>query len=285
MAEIATACNGATPRSTLPAMVAEHLVAHTRFGDRSLLSPRRAAWLWAHLRSKIPDALSCVIMPDHVHVVAPPGRREVFLRVLRAFTGLFRVRFDMLPEERANSAAIALRMMRYGFYNPVNDGLVDDPFAWRFSTLRDLVGAAHPIWTGSEAVATTLAIERERLLARLSLTADHRPPPPRGDLAIAAPLPVLREAVSAALRAADLDNALARRLIVQAAHEIATPGVRRLAAELGCSERTIFRDRATREPALDAVLVCLGDPRLHRAPGPVANPAVGANPPAVGRRG
>ncbi len=137
--------------------VADHLIAHTRGGARSLLEHTNASWLWTRLRAGFPDALSCELMPDHIHLVAPPGRRTRFVRVLAMFTARFGVRFDVLVEI-ANTADIAARMIRYGFHNPVRDALVSDPYAWRWSTLRDLVGATHPIWTPLQRVADALRL-------------------------------------------------------------------------------------------------------------------------------
>jgi hypothetical protein len=147
--------------------------------------------------------------------------------------------------------------------------------------LRDLAGAAHPIWTPASRIARSLAIPEARLIEMLTTTADHRPAPPQKHPTIAANLPALREAVAAALRVADTDGGRARRLIVQAAHAITLPGVRRLADELGCSPRTVFRDRAARDSALEAVLLCLGDARLRAD----AKAAVPSDPTAVGRHG
>ena len=86
-------------------------------------------------------------MPDHLHLVVGAGQTGRLRRVLNGFTCRFGVRMDVLEPDRANSAAIAGRKMRYGFFNPVRAGLVDDPWRWTFSTLRDLGGAAYPLWT------------------------------------------------------------------------------------------------------------------------------------------
>lgn len=246
--------------------VAEHLVASTRGRVRTLLLPQHARWLWEHLRRNLPSAYACVLMPDHVHVVAPPGAQPVFIHVLAAFTTRFGIRFEHLPPEPAHSIDIARRKVRYVLLNPVNEGLVDDPWAWRWSTLRDLAGAAHPVWTSAARVASVLAIPPSWLLQRLTHGLDHKPMPPRAIEPIVAPVDVLREAVGTALRLTEDDvrtAAFARRLVVQAAQALALPGIVRLAAQLGCSPRTVRRDRALRPEGLDAVLLCLGDTRLR----------------------
>ena len=122
--------------------VAEHLIATTRRGAR--LRTHHAQWLWHRLRVMLPAVLSCVLMPDHIHLMSLPGCVMRFRRVLNSFTARFKIQFDVLEPELANSVAIAQRMMRYGYFNPVHAGLVDDPWRWPWSTLRDLVGAAYP---------------------------------------------------------------------------------------------------------------------------------------------
>lgn len=246
--------------------IAEHLVASTRGRVRTLLLPQHARWLWEHLRRNLPSALACVLMPDHVHVVAPPGAQPIFIHVLAAFTTRFGIRFEHLPPEPAHSIEIARRKVRYVLLNPVSERLVDDPWAWRWSTLRDLGGAAHPIWTPAERVASVLAIPRSWLLHRLTNGLDRKTTAPlRASATVTASVAALRAAVGAALRLTDEDvrtDLRARRIVVQAAHALGLTGIARLAAELGCAERTVRRDRAKPHAALDAVLLCLADPRL-----------------------
>lgn len=250
--------------------VAEHLIAHTRFGARCLLEHAKASWLWARLRAGFPDALSLELMPNHVHLVAPPGGRARFVRVLAMFTACFGVRFDVLVEI-ANSPDIAMRMIRYGFHNPIGDALVGDPYAWRWSTLRDLVGAVYPIWTPASRVAKTLGVKEEHLLRRVTHNADLRPRRPELVASASVSVAALCDATAAALRIDDHDlsrHALARRLVVQAAHEVGVPDLAQLSTLTGASDRTIRRVRGRRHPALAAVLLCLSDARLRHAAAP-----------------
>ena len=251
-------------------LIGEHLVASTLGRVRSLLRPEHARWLWERLRANLPDALACLLMPDHLHVFVPPGLRAVLVHVLAAFTTRFRVRFEVLDPQPANSAEIAHRMIRYLLLNPVRDRLVDDPWRWRWSTLHDLAGAAHPIWTPAQRVADTLEIPLDRLLRALTRTADARFAEPPPLTTIVASLAGIRAGVCAALRIEDAalpEHALARMLVVQAARAITKIDADVLAADLATSRRTIFRDRASpRHAALDAVLRCLADARLHGTP-------------------
>lgn len=248
--------------------IGEHLVATTRGGERALVRPQYAGWLWERLRAGLPDACSLVLMPDHVHLVAPPGRRPRLRRILAAFTVRFGVRFDVLEPQPATSVAILGRMMRYGFFNPIRAGLTDDPFAWPWSTLRDLVGAAAPIWTPLSRIASTLRQSTAATMRGLTAIGGVPGRLPHLRPVQAASILEVRGAVRSALWiVGDEITAAERRLTVQACFEIGSPRVAELAVELGCSVRSIHRDKtADRTSALTAVLLCLGDPRLRLGP-------------------
>lgn len=245
--------------------IVEHLVATTRRGVSTLTEPEPAAWLFARLRMHFPDAWSCELMPDHLHTVLPPGRRAGLVRVLAS--NPFGAAFDVLDPQPVTTLRIALRTIRYGFLNPVRDRLVTDAWTWRWSTMRDLAGAAFPIWTPRNAIAAALRVPAGRLLHLVTTEADHRPPPPSAAVVATATFDGMRSAVAAALRmpeSAVIDTSIGRRLIVQASAAIRLPDTAYLARELGCSKRTIHRDRAVPHSALDAVMMCLADERLRR---------------------
>lgn len=249
--------------------IAEHWVATTRGGDRSLLVPERAGWLWIRLRARFPEALSCVLMPDHVHLVLPPGQRDGLRRVLAAFAVRFHVRFDILAAQPAHTPAIAGRMIRYGYLNPVRAGLCADPFEWCWSTLRDAVAACAPIWTPVRRIARALQLDERSALRGLTRLAHRRWPTPRPTGIAVASIEQLGAAAGAALRltaASELREPRARRLIVQLAFEIERPRIATLVEALGCSTRTIHRDRTPPHPALGPALRCLADPRLCTSP-------------------
>ena len=183
------------------------------------------------------------------------------------------MRFDIRPVQLANTLDTALRMVRYGLCNPVRAGLVDDPWMWPWSTLRDLSGAAYPIWTPRAAIAEALEIPANRLLAKLTNLAESRSRAPRIVPVTMATFEAMRTAVASALRMQEADvyaHPLGRKLMVQASDAIALPCIGRVADELGCARCTIYRDRHPCHSALDAVLLCLGDARLRRGPDAVA---------------
>jgi hypothetical protein len=166
----------------------------------------------------------------------------------------------------ASTAAILGRMIRYGFFNGVRADLADDPWAWPWSTLRDLGGATASVWTPVKRIASTLRLSVRDTLRALTTLGDARPPLPERSSVAAASLDGVRDAVASALRLSDpraWAKAAARRLVVQTCYEIGAPRPGDLADALACSERSVHRDRSPRDPALDAVLLCLGDARLR----------------------
>ena len=230
-----------------------------------MLEPERATWLWVRLERAFPDALSCVLMPEHLHLETPPGKREPLRRLLNTYTKRFGVRFDLPDPEPGNSPAIVSRQMRYGFFNPQRAGLVDDPWRWRWSTLRDLGRACHPVWTDLPSVASVLELTPRQALHRLTTLGDYDAPEPCRVKPVVASLDGVTAAVAAALREDDtvVRRAAGRRLAIRVCYEIGAPDPQRLAAGLGCSLRTVQRARREAAPGLDAVLRCLADPRLR----------------------
>jgi len=222
------------------------------------------------------DALAHTVMPDHLHLGAPPGGEERFERVLRGFGRRYGVRWDVLPPEPANTAAILGRQIRYILRNPVAAGLVGDVWEWPWSTLRDLAGVVADPWTGVRRVAR-LCGQIPRTLLQFVTTVDGRAAEPLVRPAadtIVASFDACRAAAAAALRCTLADTASyprARAVAVQLAYRIGSPKGIDLAASLGCSVSTVERDRHRADPAVDVALRCLADRRLRisdvRCPG------------------
>lgn len=264
---IASGCNGRDRRSIgWFVRIAEHLIATTRGGKKTLLRPEHAEWLWTRLRATLGRAaLSLVLMPDHLHLVALPGMRERLTRVLAMFTARTGVSFDV-ELEPANTADIAGRMIRYGLWNPVRKRLVDDPWRWRWSTIRDLGGAAHPCWTPLERVAEVMRMSPAAALQMLTKVANRRAPAPVPQIVAVASIDGVRGAVAAVLRVQEAEvitRPLGRRLLVQACDAVGGATARHVASALDCSVRSVFRLRTPRHAALPAVMLCLGDERLR----------------------
>ena len=251
--------------------IAEHIVGTTRGRARQLIAPELARWLWVHLAAALPEAFSFVLMVDHFHLMAPPGRRERVRRVLGSFTRRFGVRMEVEAAERATTPKILGRQIRYGFYNPVRAGFVKEPWEWPWSTLRDLGQACFPIWTPLESVARHLQLPPERALRGLSHLSACRPEPPGMHALEVISSHNLLHAVGATLRLPPrevLGDRQGRRLIVPtAAQRTRPPSSTDLAELLGVSSRAVRHLRTPEHPALSAALLCASNPQLQRPVG------------------
>ena len=247
-------------------LVAEHIVVSTRFRQRSLATPQQGCWLFEHLGRALRQIWSLVLMPDHLHLVLAAGQSAALRRVLTSFTRVFGVRLDVEEPVPAHTPAIAGRQMRYGFGNPLRAGLVDDPWAWPWSTLRDLGGAAYPRLTELTDVAARLHLAPRHAMRALTHFADLHVPPLAEEPPMVASRAALEAAIASALRfdpRARLDHPLGRQLAIQALLTLGMPSGRALADHLGCSTAAVRRLRFPPRPALPAVLQCLADPRLR----------------------
>lgn len=108
-----------------------------------------------------------VLMPNHVHLLATPARRETLPRLMQALGRRYVRSFNdrhrrtgTLWEGRYRSTVVEtdrylLACMRYVELNPMRAGLVDDPAAYRWSSYAHHVGlrvdpllAEHAVYWG-----------------------------------------------------------------------------------------------------------------------------------------
>lgn len=135
-----------------------HLVARTASRARPFEHRPACVELWRRLARSF-DLVACVLMPDHVHVLAQIEHDialRSFARVLSAFrlrmSATGRAEFDFeweslpQPEKVQHDKRHIARTVRYIHLNPTRDALCDDPLEWEWSTHRDWVGAvARPV--------------------------------------------------------------------------------------------------------------------------------------------
>ncbi|MCZ2099661.1 MAG: hypothetical protein LC121_26045 [Anaerolineae bacterium] len=130
-----------------------HLVARAAAGARPFEHRFACADLWARLGRTF-DLVACVLMPNHVHVLAQFERgvaTKTFARVLSAFRLRMRARrttpiefeWEPLPgpEKVQRDKRHIARAVRYIHLNPSRDDLCANPLEWEWSTHRDWVGA------------------------------------------------------------------------------------------------------------------------------------------------
>ncbi len=139
---------------TSPQIEFLHLVARAAEGARPLRTRAACRDLWHRLGARF-DVVACVLMPDHVHLLARVDgsvARRAFAQVLSSF----RMRaiatrehdctdfaWEPLPQPQKvqHDPRHLARTIRYIHLNPVRDALCDDPLEWEWSTHRDWIGA------------------------------------------------------------------------------------------------------------------------------------------------
>ena len=216
-------------------------------------------------------------MPDHVHLVAPGGVDvALFRRVLALHARVFGCAWDCATT-LCTTLEILLRAIRYVLINPVRAGLVTDPWAWPWSTLRELGGVVDGDWTRAD-VRALIGGPWARALERLTRPDGGKAParPRPADLArpTAASFDALAAAVASALRAEPGDirtRGRARRLFIQLAFAVGAPRIADLASACGVQRQAI--GKALRDPdrtGLRCAVQCLQDDRLriHDVPPP-----------------
>ncbi len=187
-----------------------HLTARLAFGERPL-SERQGSWLWDALRRFAPGALASVLMPDHLHLIAPgedpDSERRRLARVLQGFTRAFGTRgWSSPPDPRVVPDRHHLaRQVRYVALNPCRAGLVRDPLIWLWTTHRDVVGAVVDPWVRGSRLADALGERRRGFAARHhryvsgdpSAAVDGTEFPSLGEVVAASPRAVLSAAEAA----------------------------------------------------------------------------------------
>ncbi|HHH28773.1 MAG TPA: hypothetical protein ENK57_10575 [Polyangiaceae bacterium] len=275
-----------------------HYTAHARSGQLPFVDEELARSAWRRLRRAFPDALAVVLMPDHVHLVAPerPHGDRLLGKVLGA-TGRSVGRpagrattWEPVPRPKPlPSRDKVMRSVRYAWLNPCRPWrchghlvqLVDDPLRWPWSTLRDSIGAVADPWISADALAVAFGWPRGRDLprrlhgyaARDEHVADDAIRFPEPPSPTAVPACALEDVLQAALattrsprRALRAKRSAARRVAVGLAYRQGWSSPSRLAEVCGVHPSTVCR-LARRSPPheLTAAATCL-DPRLRTNP-------------------
>lgn len=152
-------------------MNALHLVAHCRPFLSPLLDRDACADLWQRLRSRFREVAACILMPDHLHLLAlhMNARQAAWdLSVeLRAWTKKFhpgkRIWTPVPTPEPIRDMLHLKRQIRYVHLNPCRSGLAKDPIEWEWSTHRDVVGYAIDPWPKVELLERVFGVSKKRL--------------------------------------------------------------------------------------------------------------------------
>jgi len=220
-------------------------------------------------------------MPDHVHLLAavpsPKAARTSFARIIAGLGRRCGQSWQPVPPAAlVTDTAKTARVMRYVLLNPCREGIACDPLAWRWSTHRDVVGAAAPAWVTAESLAAVLGCRtrgfREWVHRYVSsdpsvaVTGTPLPDRPRIDQPVVASLTRIQFAAAAATRAAP--DALTRRTparhaFVLLARALGMRDTLPLARLCKITPRAIQKLAHKPAPHLTAAaLLCLTDARL-----------------------
>jgi hypothetical protein len=270
-----------------------HLTAHAILGLAPLDCFAAATLLWRRLQVTFALALSCALMPTHLHLLTAVDDPENARRRLRAvLSGVAR----STPINRDGPTWMAVpkpeiirdelhlrRMVRYVALNPCRVHLARDPLSWLWSTHRDIFGAAAHAWVPPDRLAAALGLRRDGFARahHAYVSGDpttqvagtppvpSRPPAARPDAGPTALLGTLIAAASAALRvhpSTVVRRTPARHLFVALAWRQGWRDARLVGQHCGLEPEAVHRLASVPCPALslDAGLVCLADARLRQ---------------------
>ncbi len=260
-----------------------HIVARVHRQDALLSTHPLAPRVWSAFRRAFPDALAAVLMPNHLHVIAPSTDAEAArLSAGAALSGIRRsvqgsgLRWQKLDLPPGIPDMHHLkRQIRYVALNPCRSGFVRDPLEWLWSTHREIAGAAVDPWMSGGRLAAALGDDAPNFAARwhryvsgdptVHVIGTRFPQAARPKDASEHSLGVLLAAAAAAHRAPAerlFRRGPARRTFLALAHASGWHDLSRLGRAVDASRRTALRHgRLGAAPA--AAWLCLGDARLR----------------------
>ncbi len=249
-----------------------HYAPHA-FGDSLLfITWTEGLELWRRLAS-IPGVYSIVVMPTHVHIMHPRRIHRELAAVMSAFARWRnhhrqqrgrRVWRPLGPPTEPYNGVKQRRDDRYVGLNPCRERLVGDPLAWPLSTHRDRCGlVVRP------AVRRSLDPAGYHRYVSSDPTVHVAGTPLPDGTGIrawdASALPVLRDAVSSALRMT-IDGThrkgRARSLLLRCARVLTTASLSEIGAATGVSRQAVGNVRPTADAATHLVARIAGDPRF-----------------------
>ncbi len=259
-----------------------HIVARTRGRFNPFAATGSARWLWIHLQATFPLALAAVLMPDHLHLIAPSRSAAQLSGLIAAFSrrfGLGRGTWEPLPSpEPVRNPLHLKRQVRYVALNPCRARLCVDPLEWLWSTHRDLLGASTSPWVTPQRLAAAFGETPSDFLERhhryvssdpaTSVTGTPLPKPASPSQFTQYPLEWIAEAAATAFRVPPLNvksrNA-ARDLFIHLSRAQGWTHNPTLASYCCLTRNGVLKAalRPLPSQALVAASLCLGDRRLR----------------------
>lgn len=245
-----------------------HVVARSLSGTLLFRTWDEARALWDRL-VLVPGLTALVLMPNHVHLMAPEVREADFVRLLSGFARWRNARrgvtgpvwqehppFHELPDDLH-----VRRTRRYVHLNPCRAGLVEDPLAWPFSTHRDAVGlAVSPVVRKSgdpEAFHAYVSADPTVSVEGTWLPQGSAGPGTRPG-AVAAAVSALTRTPEPGLR----QRGEARTLLVQALKAHTALSMREVGEWVGLGESAVYKVPEGARDDLRRIERVLGDPRF-----------------------
>ena len=244
-----------------------------------------ASWTWTLLKEKFPEALSAVLMPNHIHLILPCENEK---KVISKITGILspisrqsqiqRLWQPIPPPSSIPDRHHLKRQIRYVALNPCRARLCKDPLEWYWSTYRDVMGASISPWVQSSQIAQVFQESQKDFRVRfhsyvsgdpsVAIEGTPAPQPAKPKVLPEESIIAILEAAAAALR---LPHAEVRRktslrpLFVHLARHQGWKQTQVLSKICNVTPRAIqllLKQDPPRELAAGAL--CLGDPRLRR---------------------
>lgn len=246
-----------------------------------------ARWIWAALSKLFPDALSAVLMPNHLHLILPSGssarvlraqRRKLasFLGVVSRKQGIPALWQPIPPPALIPDRHHLRRQIRYIALNPCRKSLCRDPLEWPWSTYRDIMGAVSRPWVNDTVIAQALREPKSGFRVRIHAYVSGDPsvqisgtPAPRAAPAGTWAEKSIGEIIKASAAALRVPPTFVRRkgalrpLFIHLAHRHCWTQTGLLAQICGITPQAVrLILRSPPPPGIEAAALCLGDSRL-----------------------
>jgi REP element-mobilizing transposase RayT len=151
-----------------------HFVARTRFHHPIFKKTSLSRFMWNELRTQFPKAHAAVIMPNHIHLLAPSEDPQKSLKQINDLLKRASIKFKLgINTWEAPPSPILipdskhlLRQIRYVHLNPCRARLTQDLLEWEFSTHREALGLRLKLWPGIQSTLLSLGYQSRKDLER-----------------------------------------------------------------------------------------------------------------------
>lgn len=245
-----------------------HVVARATPGTLLFRTWIEAQALWTRL-AEIPAISALVLMPNHIHLLAPDVREPAFTRLMSGYARWRNHRrgergpvwqphppFHEVPDESHTR-----RTRRYIHLNPCRAGLAQDPLAWPFSTHRDVTGLTVKavVRRSGDAAAFHAYVSADPTVCVEGTWLPQGSAGPHTSVsAVEAAVSAMTRLTISGLRA----RGPGRTLLIQALRVHTTASATTIAEHLGMDPASVYRTHTGPRDDLRRVERVIGDPRF-----------------------